>query len=179
MTSKRLFLKGESVRSQHVPFCSTPLLADCSSTFGTRRIVHTRGMMTTTNPARIMNVRLQWSTLRRASTMELITNKPPPGPIARSPNANERLLTKYEGITRYVGKNTKHEPKPKKPPYVTKMMYMLDPCEVTRRAPEQIMTPIMVVVRGPTRLYTLATSGLKRPWPTKANDPAKAEEKIS
>ena len=88
------------------------------------------------------------------------TNRPPPGPIARRPNAKERRLTKNEGITRYVGKNTKHEPKPKITPYVTRMKYMLVPCEVATRATEQTMVPIIVVVRGPTRLYTFDTRGL-------------------
>ena len=111
--------------------------------------------------------------------MGLITNKPPPGPMARRPTANERRLTKYEGTTRYVVKNTKHEPNPKRTPYVNKMRYMLGPCEVARRAPEQMKTPIMVVVRGPTRWHTFATSGQKSPLPTIANEPARAEKKIT
>jgi len=54
---------------------------------------------------------------------------------------------------------------------------MLFPCDVANSAPEQIITPIITVARGPMRLYTLATKVLKIPNPTIANEPTRAEKK--
>ena len=109
--------------------------------------------------------------------MGLIKNKPPPIPIERTPNAKERLLTKYLGVTKYGGKKTKEEPNPKIIPYVTMIRSMLFTCEVSNKALEQMTAPIITVVRGPNRLVVLATNVLKIPRPTIASDPTSAEEK--
>ena len=109
--------------------------------------------------------------------MGLIMNKPPPIPIERIPNAKERLLTKYLGVTKYGGKKTKEEPNPKIIPYVTMIRSMLFTCEVSNKELEQITAPVITVARGPNRLYTLATNVLKIPKPTIASDPTNAGEK--
>ena len=54
---------------------------------------------------------------------------------------------------------------------------MLGPWDVNKRAPQQIKSPIIVVLSGPTRWYTFATIGLKSPLPTIAIEPARAVEK--
>ena len=51
------------------------------------------------------------------------------------------------------------------------------PRDVTRRAAILIRVPAMTVLRGPMRLYTLATSILYTPVPTMASDPTSAMKK--
>ena len=140
-------------------------------------MVHTSGIERDTNPARTINVFRKPSTSIRAFIMGLIKNKPPPIPIERIPNANERLLTKYLGVMKYGGKNTKDEPNPKMTPYVSMIRSMLFTCEVSNRPLEQMKAPIITVTRAPNRLKTLATNVLKIPRPTIASDPTNAEEK--
>ena len=110
--------------SQKFLSCLRSLLNPSLSDSNVIGLVYTNTKMKVTDvmPLMARNVPLQPTFSCSTCTRGLIINNPPPGPMAISPRLIERHFIKYLGTAIYVIMTTPHDPKPKKPPYVTNMM---------------------------------------------------------